>query len=131
VVPVADDQVIVGHLDVAVGWHAVAPREFLVSHGLATAGFALPAAVAAHLVHPDRRVVCSPGWRDWRQPRPSSRRRHASGARIVIIVFSESASDVADLTRLAGSFRMTSFGPDSAAQFPRRWVRRSEPRGHR
>src|SRR5439155_1111823 len=46
------------HACVASAWPAVAPREFLTSNGLATAGFALPAAIAAHLVHPDRRVVC-------------------------------------------------------------------------
>ena len=34
-----------------------------------------------------------------------------------MIVFSDSASDAADLARLAESFRMTSFGPDSEARF--------------
>jgi acetolactate synthase-1/2/3 large subunit len=45
---------------VAAAWHATAPREFLVADGLGP-GFALPAAIAAHLVHPDRRVVCFTG----------------------------------------------------------------------
>ncbi len=39
-------------------WHAIAPREFLTSSASERVGFALPAAIAAHLVHPDRRVVC-------------------------------------------------------------------------
>jgi acetolactate synthase-1/2/3 large subunit len=42
-------------------WHAVAPGEFLISNGLATMGFALPAAIAAQLVYPERRVVCLTG----------------------------------------------------------------------
>jgi acetolactate synthase-1/2/3 large subunit len=42
-------------------WHAVAPGEFLISNGLATMGFALPAAIAAQLVHPERRVLCLTG----------------------------------------------------------------------
>ena len=42
---------------VVTAWHAVAPRECLVASGRET-GFALPAALAAHLVHPDRRVLC-------------------------------------------------------------------------
>jgi len=42
-------------------WYAVAPGEFLISNGLATMGFALPAAVAAQLVHPERRVLCLTG----------------------------------------------------------------------
>src|SRR5262249_4394843 len=42
-------------------WHAVEPGELLISNGLATMGFALPAAIAAQLVHPERRVVCFTG----------------------------------------------------------------------
>ena len=42
-------------------WHALEPGELLISNGLATMGFALPAAIAAQLVHPDRRVVCFTG----------------------------------------------------------------------
>jgi acetolactate synthase-1/2/3 large subunit len=42
---------------VVTAWHAVAPRECLVASGREK-GFALPAALAAHLVHPDRRVLC-------------------------------------------------------------------------
>ncbi len=42
-------------------WYAVEPGELLISNGLATMGFALPAAIAAQLVHPERRVVCFTG----------------------------------------------------------------------
>src|SRR5437870_5741040 len=42
-------------------WQAVEPGELLISNGLATMGFALPAAIAAQLVHPERRVICLTG----------------------------------------------------------------------
>ena len=42
-------------------WQTLEPGELLISNGLATMGFALPAAIAAQLVHPDRRVVCFTG----------------------------------------------------------------------
>ena len=42
-------------------WQAVEPGEFLISNGLATMGFALPAAIAAQLVCPEQRVVCFTG----------------------------------------------------------------------
>lgn len=42
-------------------WEAEDPGGFLISNGLATMGFALPAAIAAQLVHPERRVVCFTG----------------------------------------------------------------------
>jgi acetolactate synthase-1/2/3 large subunit len=38
-------------------WQAVAPRELLIPNGVATLGFALPAALAAALAREDRRVV--------------------------------------------------------------------------
>jgi acetolactate synthase I/II/III large subunit len=42
-------------------WDAVAPDELLISNGLATMGFALPAAIAARLARPARPVVCFTG----------------------------------------------------------------------
>jgi thiamine pyrophosphate-dependent acetolactate synthase large subunit-like protein len=38
-------------------WQAVGPRETLTALGMATPGYAVTAAVAAQLTHPDRRVV--------------------------------------------------------------------------
>lgn len=43
---------------VIASWQAVAPGELLISDGVPTPGFALPAAIAAALVHPDRRAIC-------------------------------------------------------------------------
>ena len=45
-------------LPVALGWPAVAPGECLVPIALGTAGFALPAAIAARLADSERRVLC-------------------------------------------------------------------------
>ena len=42
-------------------WEVEEPGEALISSGLATMGFALPAAIAAALARPDRRVVCFVG----------------------------------------------------------------------
>jgi acetolactate synthase I/II/III large subunit len=44
-------------IPLADAWQSVAPRELLIPNGVATAGFALPAAVAAALAREDRRVV--------------------------------------------------------------------------
>jgi len=43
---------------VAASWQAIAPGEFLTTSRSTSTGFALPAALAAHLVEPNRRVVC-------------------------------------------------------------------------
>jgi acetolactate synthase-1/2/3 large subunit len=42
-------------------WRSYEPQTYLVSHGLSTMGQALPAALAAKLVHPDRTVVAVTG----------------------------------------------------------------------
>ena len=42
-------------------WPAVEPLQLLISNGLATMGFALPAAIAASLARPGRPVVCMVG----------------------------------------------------------------------
>ena len=50
------------HMLVAVPlWEVDQAGHLLISSGLATMGFALPAAVAAALVHPDRHVICFTG----------------------------------------------------------------------
>jgi len=42
-------------------WRSYQPQTYLVSHGLSTMGQALPAALAAKLIHPDRAVVAVTG----------------------------------------------------------------------
>jgi acetolactate synthase-1/2/3 large subunit len=42
-------------------WETEGPEEILISSGLATMGFALPAAIGASLAYPDRRIVCFVG----------------------------------------------------------------------
>jgi len=43
------------------GWTTYAPRATLMTNGLSSMGFSLPAAIAAKLVHPERPVVCFTG----------------------------------------------------------------------
>lgn len=42
-------------------WECEAPRDLLISNGLATMGFALPAAIGAGLAEPDRKVIAFTG----------------------------------------------------------------------
>jgi acetolactate synthase-1/2/3 large subunit len=42
-------------------WDTEEPGEVLISSGLATMGFALPAAIAAAIAYPERRTVCFVG----------------------------------------------------------------------
>jgi acetolactate synthase-1/2/3 large subunit len=48
-------------LMVGQGWVAHTPRSVLMSNGLSSMGFSLPAAMTAKLLHPERPVVCFTG----------------------------------------------------------------------
>ncbi|HUK03858.1 MAG TPA: thiamine pyrophosphate-binding protein [Burkholderiales bacterium] len=43
------------------GWTSHAPRSVLMSNGLSSMGYSLPAAIVAKLLHPERPVVCFTG----------------------------------------------------------------------
>jgi acetolactate synthase-1/2/3 large subunit len=43
------------------GWVTHSPRSTLMTNGLSSMGFSLPAAIAAKLIHPERPVVCFTG----------------------------------------------------------------------
>jgi acetolactate synthase I/II/III large subunit len=100
---------------VAASWSAVAPREFLAPSGRATSGFALPAAIAAHLVHPDRRVVC---FTDMSALGDESELATAArvGARIAIVVF-EAGVDSAPVMRQSERFGISAFAAEGEATF--------------
>jgi acetolactate synthase-1/2/3 large subunit len=105
-------------LPVAPYWQSVAPREFLIPNGLATFGYAVPAAIAAQLALPDRRVIAFAR---------SSGLRAASGALafavgcglpLVVIACNEvrGSEDVAAMTRETGA---ALYAADSEESFRR------------
>jgi acetolactate synthase-1/2/3 large subunit len=114
-------------VDVAVAWHAVAPRELLISNGPATDGFALSAAIGTHLVHPDRRVLCFTGADGLTASVNELETAMRLGAKIVVIAFDGSASDA--LTQLGESRRITTFAADGDAHFARALGRALEAAG--
>jgi acetolactate synthase-1/2/3 large subunit len=99
-------------------WHAVEPGELLISNGLATMGFALPAAIAARLVHPDRHVVCFTG--DGGLMMAAAELETAARLRlpIVIIVFDDGALSLIQVKQEQMGYQGTSMryeGVDLAA----------------
>lgn len=72
-------------------WTADEPRSFLISNGLSTMGYALPAAIAASLVRPEQPVVCLTG--DGGLSINVSELETAARlrARVVVVVFNDGA----------------------------------------
>jgi len=99
-------------------WHALEPGELLISNGLATMGFALPAAIAAQLVHPDRRVICFTG--DGGLMMVASELETVARLRlpIVIVVFNDAALSLIEVKQEQKGFAGVSMryaGPDLLA----------------
>src|SRR4029453_8976101 len=90
---------------VAEAWHAVAPRELLASGGRDPSGVALPAAIAAHLVHPDRRAVCFTGAAELPTVAGELETARLLNVPVVVVVFG-GASVASDLIRVAERARL-------------------------
>jgi acetolactate synthase-1/2/3 large subunit len=117
-------------------WQAVEPGEFLISNGLATMGFALPAAIAAQLVCPEQRVVCFTGDGGFMMVAAELETAVRLRLPITVIVFNDAALSLIeikqeqkgyagasmryagpDLAVLAGSFGMRSWTVTDEAGF--------------
>jgi acetolactate synthase-1/2/3 large subunit len=104
-----------GDLPIAVYWQAVAPRELLVPNGLATFGYAVPAAIAAQLAIADRRVVAFA--RPSGLPGAHAALSLAVSSRLPIVVVAcndaHGSDDVAAVTRGAGAALYTADSEES------------------
>src|SRR5262245_2999031 len=99
-------------------WQAVSPGEFLISNGLATMGFALPAAIAAQLLHPDRRVLCLTGDGGFMMVAAELETAARLRLPITIIVFNDAALSLIEVKQEQKGYAGTSMryaGPDLAA----------------
>lgn len=101
---------------VVASWYAVAPRELLVPSGPATAGFALPAAIAAHLAHSERRVVCFSGAAELGAANELETAARL-GAPIAIVLFEADGTDASPLVRQAESLPMSVSRIDGETRF--------------
>ena len=99
-------------------WHALEPGELLISNGLATMGFALPAAIAAQLVHPHRRVICFTGDGGLMMVAAELETVARLGLPIVIVVFNDEALSLIEVKQEQKGFEGVSMryaGPDLRA----------------
>jgi acetolactate synthase I/II/III large subunit len=85
-------------------WDAVEPGELLISSGLAAMGFALPAAIAAQLVHPERRVICFTGNGGLMTVAAELETVARLELPVVIVVLDDGALSLTDLPALARCF---------------------------
>lgn len=105
------------HASVVAAWPAVAPMEFLSSNGPDSVGFALPAALAAHLVHPARRVVCFTDAAGLAAEARELETAARLGASVVVIVFGAGPASTPTPLELAKSSGVPAFAGDTEEKF--------------
>src|SRR5215472_16033642 len=99
-------------------WQAVSPGEFLISNGLATMGFALPAAIAAQLVCPEQRVLCFTGDGGFMMVAAELETMVRLRLPITVIVFNDAALSLIEVKQEQRGYTGASMryaGPDLAA----------------
>ncbi len=105
-------------------WQAVEPGEFLISHDRASIGFALPAAIAAQLVHSDRRVLCFTGASGLLSAAAELETVVSLKLPVVVIVFNGRAGSAGpDLAALARGFGLSAFTVGTDAEFHSAFLR--------
>jgi acetolactate synthase-1/2/3 large subunit len=99
-------------------WLAVELGECLISNGLATMGFALPAAIAAQLVYPERRVICFTGDGGLMMVAAELETAARLGLPIIVVVFDDMALSLIEVKQEQRGFAGASMryaGPDLVA----------------
>ena len=86
------------------GWTTYSPRTLLMSNGLSSMGFSLPAAIAAKVVHPDKQVVCFVG--DGGLAMVQGELRVAASLKIdpIVVVFCDNSLNRIELKQMARQY---------------------------
>ncbi len=73
------------------GWKATRPHSFLMTNGLSSMGFSVPAAIAAKTIHPDRHVVCTVGDGGFAMAQGEMQFAADRGLGMVVVVFCDNS----------------------------------------
>jgi acetolactate synthase I/II/III large subunit len=103
------------------GWRSSRPRGFLISNGLATMGFAVPAAVAAALAAPEQPVVAFTGDGGLLLHGSELETAVRVGARLLVVVLNDSGLSLIRIKQRERRYcrAAVDFGPVDAAGFGR------------
>jgi acetolactate synthase-1/2/3 large subunit len=93
-----------GDVPALAAWQAVAPRETMTALGMATPGYAVTAAVAAQLAHPDRPVVAFTSPVGLAAAEPARAMAEALALPIIVVVLGSSGDERAFAAEFARAF---------------------------
>lgn len=89
------------------GWTTYAPRELLMTNGLSSMGFGLPAAIAAQYAFPDRQVVAMVGDGGFAMTATELRLAAALGLGLVVVVFVDGSLNRIELKQMVKDYPST------------------------
>jgi len=89
------------------GWRTDAPRGLLMTNGLSSMGFGVPAAIAAKLARPDRPVVALVGDGGFAMAATELRLAAALGLGIAVVVFADGSLNRIELKQLTQGYPST------------------------
>jgi acetolactate synthase-1/2/3 large subunit len=93
-------------------WTTYAPREALITNGLSSMGFGLPAAIAASLVSPDVPVVCLTGDGGFAMTAPELAVAARYGLPLVVVVFADGGLNRIELHQASLGYPLTATSVD-------------------
>lgn len=86
------------------GWRATSPNRFLMTNGLSSMGFSLPAAITAKLLHRDRPVVCTIGDGGFAMVQGELQLASSLGLGIVVVVFCDNSLNRIELKQMIKTY---------------------------
>lgn len=89
------------------GWQTHAPREMLMSNGLSSMGFSLPAGIVARDIMPDRPVLTFIGDGGLAMVQGELRLASALGAGLTVVVFNDRSLNRIELKQMARQYQST------------------------
>jgi acetolactate synthase-1/2/3 large subunit len=93
-------------------WTTYAPREALITNGLSSMGFGLPAAIGASLVSPDVPVVCLTGDGGFAMTAPELAVAARYGLPLVVVVFADGGLNRIELHQSSLGYPLTATSVD-------------------
>lgn len=100
------------------GWHPSAPRRVLMTNGLSSMGFSLPAAITAKMLHPEREVICFTGDGGLAMVQSELRLASAMGLGVKVVVFCDQSLNRIELKQMARQYVSTGTVIEPTATVP-------------
>jgi acetolactate synthase-1/2/3 large subunit len=86
------------------GWRATRPGAFLMTNGLSSMGFSLPAAITAKLLNRDRPVVCTVGDGGFAMVQSELRLASSLGLGLAVVCFSDNSLNRIELKQMVRNY---------------------------